>query len=130
MHAAVRWGCQGVCILFYNYVSCTKNFSVIEILGSACHAAAALLHLYLVTAFLCDNVFLKAINKWWRRQGSGSMPFWTQVTALNRGSWYTAASSLFPTILKHSLDYVMSHIHSPRHPLFLLPSSPTAWLMI
>lgn len=51
------------CSLFYNGASCTKNFSVTEILGSASHAAAALLRLYLVTASLRNNVFLKAINK-------------------------------------------------------------------
>lgn len=129
MHVAGRWGCQGFCILFfiYNGASCTKNFSVTEILGSASHAAAALLHMYLVTASLRNNVFLKAINKWWRWQGSESMPFWTQVTAFNRGSWYTAASSVLPMILKHSLDYVTYSLSSPPPPL---PSSPTAWLMI
>lgn len=51
------------CSLFYNGASCTKNFSVTEILGSARHAAAALLHLYLVTTSLRSNIFLKAVNK-------------------------------------------------------------------
>lgn len=102
--------------LFYNGVSCTKNLSVTDILGSASHAAAALL--YFVTAFLCNNVFLKAINKSWGRQGSGSMSFSTHVTVLNRDSWYTAASSVLPGILKHTSDYVTHSLSSPL-PLYL-----------
>lgn len=104
--------------LFYNGVSCTKNLSVTEILGSASDAAATLL--YFVTAFLCNNVFLKAINKSWGRQGSGSMSFSTHVTVLNRDSWYTAASFVLPGILKHTSDYV---IHSLSSPLPLFPPS-------
>lgn len=90
-----------------------------EILGSASHTDAALLQLHVVMASLHNTVPLKAINKWLGRQGSGTMPFWTHIAALNGGSWYIAPSSVLPMILKLSLDYVT---HSLSSPPTLLPS--------
>lgn len=119
MYVAVRRGSQReFAFLFFvhNSASCTKNFSVAGLLGSASHQVVAAVLLHLVTAYLRNLLFLKSINTWWRRQGSGS--FLTQDIGLNGGLWFTAASPVCPAILKHfGLCHTFSLLPSP------LPSS-------